>query len=188
METLYVAERRAWRAWLRAHHRKTTEIWLVFYKKHTGKPSIGYDEAVEEALCYGWIDSVKKRIDDERYVYRFTPRKAGSVWSAANKARVRRLTATGRMTRDGLECVREARRRGVWENKPAAEIEFEMPDELERALAQSPPARRGFDGLPPSYRKQYVLWVASAKQAGTRARRAAEAVELLKQGRRLGLK
>ncbi|HMA34400.1 MAG TPA: hypothetical protein VKY74_07935 [Chloroflexia bacterium] len=105
MKTLYVTTRAAWRIWLHENHASATEIWLIFYKKHTQLPSIGYEEAVEEALCFGWIDSIVKTIDAEQYAQKFTPRKQRSNWSASNKRRVRQMIAAGQMTPAGLAKI-----------------------------------------------------------------------------------
>jgi uncharacterized protein YdeI (YjbR/CyaY-like superfamily) len=103
--TLYVATREEWRAWLAEHHAGASEVWLVAYKKHTARPSVPYEDAVEEALCFGWIDSTRKSIDEERSAQRFTPRRPGSNWSASNRQRVRRLIAAGQMTPAGMARV-----------------------------------------------------------------------------------
>lgn len=105
MNTTYAATGEDWRAWLQANHASAADVWLIFYKKHTGKPSVSLKEAIEEALCFGWIDSVMKSLDDERYMLRFTPRKPKSNWSEYNKQRVRELIAAGRMTEAGLAKV-----------------------------------------------------------------------------------
>src|SRR5919198_457561 len=104
-KTLYVTSREEWRAWLTKHYESETEVWLIFYKKHTGRPRISYDHAVEEALCFGWIDSIVKRMDDEAFAQKFTPRRDSSRWSALNKRRVRTLMREGRMTEAGLAKV-----------------------------------------------------------------------------------
>ena len=101
-KSLHVTSRAAWRAWLERNHRRKTEVWLVFFKAHTGKPRVEYDDAVEEALCFGWVDSLVKRLDEERYAQKFTPRKAGSRWSPSNRTRVAKLVREGRMTPAGL--------------------------------------------------------------------------------------
>src|SRR6266516_35022 len=120
--TLYVKDRRQWRSWLARHHRTAPEIWLIYYKKHSGKPRIPYGDAVEEALCYGWIDSITKPVDEDRWAQRFSPRRPTSRLSAMNRERVRRLIASGRMTRFGLESIkhafnhrRDAKPRPKWE-------------------------------------------------------------------------
>jgi uncharacterized protein YdeI (YjbR/CyaY-like superfamily) len=114
-QPLYVTSAEEWRAWLQANHAVEKEVWLTFYKKHTGIPSLTFEEAAEEALCFGWIDSVMKRIDDEKYVLRHTPRKKGSNWSEVNKRRVAKLIEQGRMTEAGLAKIDEAKRNGEWD-------------------------------------------------------------------------
>src|SRR5512132_3621352 len=104
-KTLYVTDREKWRAWLAKHHRSETEIWLVYYKKQSGRPRIPYDHAVEEAICFGWIDSIVKRLDDERFAQKFTPRRDSTRWSALNKRRLRKLIREGRMTEAGLAKI-----------------------------------------------------------------------------------
>ena len=113
-ETFFAPDRAAWRAWLEANHASAPEIWLVFLKKHVAEPCVSLDEAVEEALCFGWVDSLLRRIDDRSHALRFTPRKPGSRWSASNKARVERLTREGRMAPAGLAAVAAAKERGTW--------------------------------------------------------------------------
>jgi uncharacterized protein YdeI (YjbR/CyaY-like superfamily) len=186
-ELLTVETAAAWRAWLRANHRRTAPIWLVFFKKGTGVACPGYDEAVEEALCFGWIDSVKRRIDDRRYAFKFTPRKPGSSWSASNKRRVARLLADGRMTAAGRALVDRARADGSWDRPTAADLPSTPPPELTRLLDRDPTARATFDALPPSHRRQYAIWVRDAVRAETRERRAARAIEMLSRGERLGM-
>ena len=114
-ETFFAPDRAAWRAWLDAHHASAAEIWLVFLKKHVGEPCVTLDEAVEEALCFGWIDGLLRRIDERSHVLRFTPRKPASQWSASNKARVERLTREGRMAPAGLAAVATAKANGAWD-------------------------------------------------------------------------
>src|ERR1044072_1059586 len=106
-KTLYIADRRAWRAWLEENHARETEVWLVYYKKHTGRPRIPYDDAVEEALCFGWIDSTVRRLDEERFLQKFTPRKLKSNWCESNVKRARRLIAEGLMTKAGFDAIGE---------------------------------------------------------------------------------
>jgi uncharacterized protein YdeI (YjbR/CyaY-like superfamily) len=106
-QTLYVTDRAAWRAWLEANHASEREVWLVYYKKHTRRPRIPYDDAVEEALCFGWIDSVVRRLDEDSYLQKFTPRKAKSNWCESNVKRARKLIAEGRMTKAGLDAIAE---------------------------------------------------------------------------------
>src|SRR5262244_2502021 len=105
MKRLYVTNREKWRAWLKKHFQSETEIWLIYYKKHTGRPRISYDHAVEEALCFGWVDSIVKKIDDETFAQKFTPRRDGAKWSALNKRRMLKLIREGRMTESGLAKI-----------------------------------------------------------------------------------
>ena len=190
MNTLRVETRQAWRAWLVEHHASEIEVWLVFHKSHTGEPNVPYDEAVQEALCFGWIDSLIRRIDDNRYARKFTPRRPGSVWSESNKKRVDKMIAEGRMTDAGLVLVSEAKTSGEWDRKrkrPSLPTR-ELPDELRDALETHPNAAKTFHSLPPTYQKQYIFWIATAKRTETRQRRTTEAIEKLERGKRLGLK
>ncbi len=179
-----------WRSWLERNHDREKEIWLVYYKKASGKKSITYREALEEALCFGWIDSVVNRLDDVRYMQKWTPRKAVSVWSAANKARVKRLTDEGRMAAPGLAKVAIARKNGSWDK--LSDIDRigrtnELPADLGAALARNPAAQEKFDRLAPSQRKLWAWWVLSAKRQETRTRRIAETVRGVAAGRRPGM-
>ena len=173
-----------WRSWLQEHHDEVDEVWLVFFKKHTGRVGISYDEAVEEALCYGWIDSLIRRLDDDRYARKFTPRTDTSRWSAANLQRIRDLVASGRMTDSGL-----AKLPMNVEPQPAvSNRSLEVPSLLAEALAASPTAKAFFDGLSRSARRDLIHWVSSAKREATRRRRVAEAIALLENRRPLGMK
>ena len=186
-KTLYVTNRAAWRAWLAAHHATEKEIWLVYYKKASGRPRIPYDDAVEEALCFGWIDSIEKSIDEEKFAQRFTPRKAGSNWSESNRQRVRRLIETGRMTQAGLQKI-DASVLAAQAAPAQKSAEPALPQYLVKALKTERTAWQNFQRLAPSYRRDYVHWITSAKRAETRARRLAQALELLARNEKLGMK
>ena len=160
----------------------------MFYKKHSDKPTLEYDAAVEEALCFGWIDSIIKRLDDESYVRKFTPRRPGSRWSASNRRRVESLMEQGRMRAPGMARVAEAKESGLWEGSDRPKISFEVPRELACALAKNEKAKAFFEQLAPSYRKQFTGWISVAKRPETRDRRVAESMALLEQGKKLGLK
>lgn len=190
MKTLQLETRGAWRAWLAKHHESETEIWLIFLKAHTGHSTVSYSDTVEEALCFGWIDSLIKRLDDDRYARKFTPRRAGSAWSEANKKRVEKMLADGRMTDAGLALVNEAKVSGEWDCKRSRPsiLTDELPVEFSDALEAHPTAFRGFNALAPTYQKQYIVWIATAKRIETRQRRTREAIEKLARGERLGLK
>jgi uncharacterized protein YdeI (YjbR/CyaY-like superfamily) len=184
METLDVRTREAWRAWLRKHHRSASEIWVVFHKQHTGTPSIDYEAAVEEALCFGWIDSLVRRIDDDRYARKFTPRKPASGWSTINRRRYASLARRGLLQEAGRICRPTAKINVAPPRRPWAT----MPKYIERALKENGAAWRHFEQLAPSYRRSYIGWIDSAKRAETKERRLREAVRLLAQGQKLGLK
>lgn len=180
--------REDWRNWLRENHDSGTEVWLHYFKKHTGKPSVSYRESVEEALCFGWIDGLKRRVDDERYAQRFTPRKARSKWSPLNISLAEKMIAEGKMTGAGLEAFRNrvAYDEAFLEQRERAELP--LPTAFSEALDASPGAMKNFRAMAPGYRKQYVGWISSAKRAETRAKRAAEAVRMLEQNRKPGMK
>ncbi len=180
--------RHQWRAWLTKNHATAQEMWLVFYKKHTGKPGLSYIEALEEALCFGWIDGILKRIDDEKHTVRFSPRKKDSIWSELNKKRVSQLIEDGRMTEAGLAKVNEAKANGQWEKAAEREDITVVPPELTAALARNAKARRNFEKLAPCYRKQFIYWVGIAKRDETRRRRVVETICLLETDQRLGMK
>lgn len=189
MNTLELKHISDWRKWLSENHNRVDEIWLVYYKKHTGIYSISYQDSLDEALCFGWVDSLIKRIDDDRYARKFTPRRDDSNWSLVNKSRVGELIAEGRMTEPGMAKVEAAKQSGSWE-KPVTkpEMDFEIPPEFEQALAENLEAVRFFETLAPTYRKHYIGWIATAKRPETRAKRIAEAIQLLSEGKQLGLK
>jgi uncharacterized protein YdeI (YjbR/CyaY-like superfamily) len=189
MDTLELETIEAWRAWLKENHDTVSEIWLVYYKKATGLPTLAYSETLDEALCYGWIDSLIKKIDEKRYARKFTPRKENSNWSLVNKKRVKELIEEGRMTEHGLRLVEAAKSSGQWDN-PVEKPDFDLtmiPD-FEQALKDHPKAAEAFDGLAPSYQKQYIGWIYSAKRQATKEKRIKEAVELLEQGKKLGMR
>ncbi len=188
MKQLYITNRDKWRDWLSGHHSTAAEVWLIFYKKETSRPTISYEDAVEEALCVGWIDSIIKKIDDEKYARKFTPRKDNSKWSALNKKRASKMIKEGRMTDVGLAKIQTAKRTGLWEKDGRPRISFDVPPEFAQALAHNKKAKKNFDKLAPSYRRHYIGWIAVAKRPGTKKRRIEESIALLEQGKRLGLK
>ncbi len=180
--------REDWRAWLAENHATAQEMWLVFYKKHVGKSGLTYIEALEEALCFGWIDGILKRIDGEKHTIRFSPRRKNSIWSEQNKKRIGRLIKEGRMAEAGLVKVREAKANGQWEKAAVREDVRIVPPELTEALAENVQARENFEKLAPSYRRQFIYWVSVAKHDETRRKRIAEVVHLLARNERLGMK
>ncbi|MGD8505751.1 MAG: YdeI/OmpD-associated family protein [Candidatus Bathyarchaeota archaeon] len=187
-DKLYVANRDDWRGWLRHNHDTKKEIWLIYYKKHTNKPSIPYDDSVEEALCFGWVDSIIKRIDDEKFARKFTPRKAKSRWSEANKERARTMIKEGKMTETGLARISEAKKGGEWSRTPPVRKELVIPLYMKEALTKNKKALGNFNNLAKSYKRQYVGWITSAKREETRRRRLSEAIRLLEKNEKLGMK
>lgn len=176
----------AWRAWLARNGGKAKEIWLAYYKKGSGKKSITYKEALDEALCFGWIDSIVNRLDAERYMQRWTPRKPGSVWSAINKARIAELAAAGRMAGPGLAAVELAKLNGSWDKLTEVERIGRgggPPDEVIAAISAYPGLGKKFAALPASKRKMFSYWVASAKRPETRDRRIAQMEGLIDSNR-----
>lgn len=189
LTTFHAADLAAWREWLTKNHGSSREIWLVTHKAHTGVTTLGYDESVEEALCWGWVDSLIRRLDDDRYARKFTPRRPESRWSKPNLRRLEKIVAEGRMTDAGravLPRKEDLERKTVPTKPPIAEME--IPGELRSALEAHDAARAAFEALAPSHRRQYLLWVGAAKRPETRTRRAAEALELLARGEKLGMK
>jgi uncharacterized protein YdeI (YjbR/CyaY-like superfamily) len=180
----YFASAAEFRRWLGKNHAKAKELWVGFHKKATGKPSMTWPQSVDEALCFGWIDGIRKRIDDDRYVIRFTPRKPTSIWSAINTARVRELTARGLMQPAGAKAfaLRDEERSAIYsyENRPKA-----LAREYETVLRANAKAWAFFQGLPPAYRRNMARYVMEAKQEETRQRRLARLLAACSSGKRL---
>lgn len=186
---LEVGSLEAWKTWLESHHDTSREIWLVFWKKHTGRQAFSYDEAVEEALCWGWIDSILRRLDDDRHAQKFTPRTNAARWSSSNRTRLRRLLAAGHMTPAGLACVDPAVLASLDDPVPPPPVEEPaLPPELEAVLRAEPRAREAFDRLPRGQRRLYTRWITAAKRDETRRRRLAEVMTVVAEGRPLGMK
>ncbi len=172
--------REKWHAWLEVNHASANELWLILYKKHTKKSSIRLDEAVEEALCFGWIDGKLRRIDDEKHEIRFTPRKKGSTWSETNINRVKRLIKEGRMTKPGLEKYRAGMKDPMMK---LLRKDFEIPQFIVAALKRNKKAWDAFDMLPPSRKQQLVWWIATAKREETRRKRIEETIRRCQTGK-----
>jgi len=178
-----VKTRGEWREWLVRNHDRSSGIWLVTFKQGSGGARVTYDEIVEEALCFGWVDSLPRRVDDRRTSLRLTPRKPTSRWSAANKARVERMTAAGMMTPAGVDLVEHAKLTGLWNALDDVELLVE-PEDLRAALDADPHARGKWDGFAPSARRGILEWILSAKRPETRAKRIRTTVEEAAAGRR----
>lgn len=172
------------RRWLAANHAKATELWVGFYRKDSGKGGITYFEALDEALCYGWIDGIRKKLDDERFTQRFTPRTARSAWSVVNIDRVRKLTEGRRMAPPGAAvfAARDPARSGIYSFERES---AEFPPELKKRFRGDRDAWEFFTSQPPYYRKMATWWVVSARKAETRDRRLAQLMEDSARGRRL---
>jgi uncharacterized protein YdeI (YjbR/CyaY-like superfamily) len=178
-------DRASWRAWLEKHAAVETEIWLVYYKAAAKKPTISYQDSLEEALCFGWVDSVIQRIDEERYARKFTPRRPGSRWSEANRRLAARLVKEGRLTPAGLARLNSAL--PAVDASRHARKTAPLPGWLKSGLRTSPRAWANFEALPPSHRRRYIGWISQAKREETRLKRLREAIILLAENKRLGL-
>jgi uncharacterized protein YdeI (YjbR/CyaY-like superfamily) len=186
MKALLVRTLDQWRDWLTGHHASESEVWLIFHKRHTGVASIDYEDALDEALCFGWVDSLIKRLDDQRFARKFTPRRAGSRWSTVNRKRYAELKARGRLKPPGIE--RSPTSRGYAPRPPRLALPSKLPKYIQAALKNHPTALRHFEALAPSQRRRYFAWIESAKREETKLRRLKEAIRLLASGKELGLK
>jgi uncharacterized protein YdeI (YjbR/CyaY-like superfamily) len=175
-ELLYFASAAEWREWLERHHKTATEAWLVHYKKGVKKPGVSYREALDEALCFGWIDTKLKSLDKESFMLRWVPRQPGSLWSKQNKNRAEDLVEQSRMTGAGLAAIEEARKSGNWDKAYTLLTRWDTPEDLRKALVQNPKALAQFEVWANSHRNQYIHWVNSARTQATRDKRIAEVV------------
>lgn len=175
--TFYAKDRNAWRKWLQQNHNKRSFVWLLIYHKSSATPSVYYEEAVEEALCFGWIDSTPNKRDHEsRYQY-FAKRKTKSNWSKLNKTRVKKLAKLGLIHPAGQAIIDLAKKNGSWTSLDAVE-KMVMPSDLEKSLLKNKSAFRNFEAFPPSTRKAIFTWITSAKREETRQKRVEETVTL----------
>jgi len=182
-EVVDVASREQWRAWLALHHAQAQTVWLMIDKKNSTHGSLHYDDAVEEALCFGWIDSRARAQDTDRYKIMMSPRRKGSVWSPSNKERIERLAAAGKMTDAGWAAVETAKADGSWSSSDDIEA-LVIPEDLATALDADPVAKGFFESSPATARKFALAWIAAAKRGETRANRISEVVRLSKSGMR----
>jgi uncharacterized protein YdeI (YjbR/CyaY-like superfamily) len=186
MKTYRAREREAWRAWLAKNHDSEKVVWVVYPKKHTGEKCMSYEDSVEEALCYGWIDSIIKRIDDSTYARKFTPRTDHENWSDVNKERIEKCIREGRMTEIGLAKIKYAN--AEHPRRSSVPKVVAVPAFMEKALKANPTVWKNFEALAPSHRRNYTLWITDAKQEETKLRRLKQAIEMLKKSEKLGLK
>jgi uncharacterized protein YdeI (YjbR/CyaY-like superfamily) len=179
---LDVQTRKAWRQWLTRHHASSAGVWLVRHKQHTGVDSMPYEDVVREALCFGWIDSLVKRLDDDRFAIKVTPRKPTSKWSDINRKRWKELEAAGLLAPAGLAAAPTANRYAARPTIP------ELPAYVAQAFKTNGKAWQFFQQLAPTYRRHFVVWIHTAKQPETREKRIRESIALLAAGKKLGLK
>ena len=181
--TLYVTDRNAWRAWLSKNHAKEKEIWLVYYRKSSGKQRIPYNDAVEEALCFGWIDSIVKKVDDERFAQRFSPRRSTSQLSQMNKERIRQLISEKRMTRFGMAAVAHAY------DGQSDHGKVRVPEDIMDEIRKSPAAYKHFQKLPESYKRIRIAYIEDRRGLGTDAfqKRLANFIRITARGKRFGM-
>ena len=179
-ELLYFKNDTEWRNWLQDNHHSSKGVYLIFYKVDSGKESMRWEEAVQVAICYGWIDSTVKRLDDERRRQMFTPRKDKSVWSKLNKTYIERLIASNLMHESGLKKIETAKKNGSWESLDAVE-NLEIPYDLASAFAKNKKASDNYNNFSPSYRKSFLYWLNQAKREETRIARIAEIITLCEQ-------
>lgn len=183
IETFYPKSRQEWREWLQENHTQKQSVWLIYYKKKSAIPTVMYSDAVDEALCFGWIDSKAKPLDNEKFMQFFSKRKANSVWSKVNKAKVERLIGEGLMTKAGFESIEIAQQNGSWTILDEAEALI-IPKDLDEEFQKRPKAKSYFLGLSRSDKRNILQWLVLAKREETRQKRIAEIVELADQNQK----
>jgi uncharacterized protein YdeI (YjbR/CyaY-like superfamily) len=177
IETFYPASQQAWRTWLQENHRSKQSVWLVCYKKKANIPTITWSDAVDEAICFGWIDSKRITIDDDKFIQFFTKRKPKGTWSKVNKEKIKQLTDKGLMTQAGFECIEKAKQNGSWTVLDEVE-ELIIPKDLEEEFNRKTGSKDFFLGLSKSVRKSILQWIVLAKQVETRQKRISEIAEM----------
>ena len=190
-KTTHPKSRQQWRNWLEKNHLNSPGIWLIYYKKETGKPRVSYDDAVEEALCFGWIDSLPRKLDVERTMLKFTPRKSKSVWSRLNKTRVDKLMKDNQMAPAGIAAIQLAKQNGAWDTLTASDraaANKELPADLEKLFGKNKKAKETFLNFSESVRRQFLYWIDSAKRLETRETRIKQTVLMAGLNRKPGLK
>jgi uncharacterized protein YdeI (YjbR/CyaY-like superfamily) len=186
---LFARSLQEWTDWLRKNHHKEDVIWLVFRKKSQGPVPFDYSMALDEALCYGWVDSLLKSLNEHEYMRKFTPRKPNSTWSEHNKKRVERLIREGRMTEFGMKTVEAGKKSGMWDKGiELPQLDDKLPGALLQAFQHNPEARDNYFGMKESHQKQFNIWINMAKRAETVSKRVTESIRLLEKGEELGLK
>ena len=191
LKTTHPKTRSQWRKWLEKNHATLPGAWLIYYKKETGKRKFSIADAVEEALCFGWIDSLSRKLDNERTMLKFTPRKPKSVWSKLNKQRVEKLIEQKLMTDAGMKKVDEAKKNGSWNILNSSDYHADnnsLPNDLRKALTKNRKALGNFLAFPPGYRKRFLFWIDSAKQPETKTTRIKQTVLMATANKKPGLK
>ena len=182
--------RKAWRQWLQENHTSSPGIWMIYYKKGSEKRRFDYGEAVEEALCFGWIDSLPRKLDEARSMLKFTPRKAKSPWSQLNKKRINRLIAAGLMVETGLAKIEKAKKDGSWEKSTSTDSHIDgntLPDDLLKAFGKNKKALANFKSFAPGYRKRFLFWIDCAKHPETKYARIQQTVMMAKANKKPGV-
>ena len=174
---LLFKNRNEWRSWLEKNHTISNEVWLMHYKKSFSKKSLNHFDAVEEALCFGWIDSKLKKIDEEKFILKYSPRKSKSVWSKINKKNAEKMISLGKMTKAGLDKIQEAKKQGFWDTAYTNLVKERLPSDLKKALIVNKTAWNNFQNFANSYRNMYIGWVKSAKTTETRKKRISKVVK-----------
>ncbi|MBN1797764.1 MAG: YdeI/OmpD-associated family protein [Spirochaetales bacterium] len=179
--------RSEWRAWLASNHNSAASAWLVIRKKGADAGGVYYDDAVEEAICSGWIDGKMQSVDAATYILRFSPRRKNSIWSKLNRNRAQALINSGQMTEAGLETIKQAKANGRWQAAYSSKEKPPLPADLEKALRKAPPAWKNFNAFANSYQTMYIGWIKDAKRPETRAGRIRKVVERLRQNIKPGM-
>jgi uncharacterized protein YdeI (YjbR/CyaY-like superfamily) len=177
MKTVFASTTADWRAWLAQNCRSETEVWLVIYHKDSGTPSVRYHEAIEHALCYGWIDGLHRKHDADSSRLRFTPRNSRSTWSRLNRQRAAKMIELGLMTEHGQAVIEQAMANGTWQVLPDEESTA-VPDDLQELLDRDEAAHKNFQSFPPSSKRLILEWIAKASRSDTRRRRISQTVNL----------
>jgi len=180
IESICPNSRQAWREWLEANHESKQAVWLIYYNKKSNLPTVLYSDAVDEALCFGWIDSKAKPIDEEKYMQFFTKRKPKSIWSRINKEKIERLTKAGLMTKAGFEIIEIAKQNGSWNILDESEALI-VPEDLKKGFQKSTAAMDYFSSLSRSDKRNILQWLVLAKRQETREKRITEIIELAEQ-------
>jgi uncharacterized protein YdeI (YjbR/CyaY-like superfamily) len=186
IKTKFFKDRNSWRRWLSKNNKKADHIWILFFKVNTQKNCLRYSEAVEEALCFGWIDGILKRIDDQTHMQRFTPRKPGSIWSKINKERALKMIDEGKMTQAGMTKISEAKKNGWWKKAYTTNSDYSIPPALNQALRKDKKALKLFEKMPKGYRNRYIFWINLAKREATKQNRINIFLERLKENKKPG--